>query len=160
MKIETKYVEQLLAESKKDMDILDFIMMLEAESVEYDNELDEEAVGILEEYGSQVMKYTIGQLETPVKFMLARTKEQDKVDTRYVEAVLEESEKEMFISDFIMNLKAEQAEYGHELDEQVVEVMEEYGNRIMKYTIERLETRFSFMLVGAKEQENMESKNE
>lgn len=72
MKIESTYVDGLLSESKKDLDIDEFIMHLEDEDVE----LGEDERGVLEDYGNQIIKYTLERLETRYSFIKNAVKQE------------------------------------------------------------------------------------
>lgn len=70
MKINTDYVKIMLAESKKDITIDEFIMKLEAECEEEENEILEE-IEFLENHGNKIITYVIERLETRLAFMKA-----------------------------------------------------------------------------------------
>lgn len=72
MKIESTYVDGLLSESKKDLDIDEFIMHL----VDEDVELGEDERGVLEDYGNQIIKYTLERLETRYSFIKNAVKQE------------------------------------------------------------------------------------
>lgn len=95
MKINTDYVEIMLAESKKDITIDEFIMKLEAESEEDENEILEE-IEFLENHGNTLITYVIERLETRLAFMKAGVARQE-VD------ILDKESKQAEIKDILEN---------------------------------------------------------